>query len=84
MTDIAPQTMGSPERIKNSFPQKALMCSLAHSQNKGLSKYQKRASRLHIGLSPVQRQRDRQATARARRHVAAAILAPEMASSSKL
>ena len=46
------------------------MCSLVHSQNKGLSKYQRRASRLHIDLSPVQRQRDRQATARARRHMA--------------
>ena len=51
------------------------MCSLASSQNEGLSEYQGRASRLCTGPSPHhQRQRDRVATARAGSQ--GAILAP--------
>ena len=58
--------MGSPERKKKrNFPIKALRCSLACSQNKGVCEYQRRASWLCTGLS--QRQRGRCATARARR-----------------
>ena len=48
---------------------------LAHSQNKGLTKHQSTASRLWTGPSPHQRQRGRQAAARARRQ--GAILTPE-------
>ena len=44
--------MGSREE-KKTLPQKALRRSLTCSQNKVLSKYQKRASRLHIGPSPA-------------------------------
>ena len=62
---------------KRTFPQKALIHSLTHSQNKGLNKYQRRASRLCTGPSPSWRQRDRCATARARRQRAAPITAPE-------
>ena len=61
---------------------KALRYSLGHSQNKGLSKYQRRASGLLTGPSPRQRKRGRQATARARRLRANS--APEMAYSTKL
>ena len=61
------------ERKKRSFPKKALRCSLACSQNKGVREYQKRASQHCTGLS--QRQRGRCVTARARRQ--GAILAPE-------
>ena len=44
--------MGLPERGKNrTSPRKALMCRLAPSQNKGLSDYQRRASRLWTGPS---------------------------------
>ena len=40
-------------RRKRTFPWKALTHSLAHSQNKGLSECQKRASWLSVGPSPV-------------------------------
>ena len=56
--------------------------SLAYSENKELSEYQRRASRLQTGPSPHQRQRGRWATARAGRQ--GAISAPEMASSTRL
>ena len=59
-----------------------LRCSLAHSQNKGLSQCQRKAIRLWRGPSPSQRQRGRWATARAGRQ--GAISTPEMASSAKL
>ena len=39
-------------RTKKPFMWKALMHSQVHSQNKGLSKYQRRASWLHVGSSP--------------------------------
>ena len=51
----------------------------AHSQNKGLSEYQRRARQLQTGPSPAG---GRRATARARRRGANS--APEMASSTKL
>ena len=57
---------------------------LAHSQNKGLSKYQRSTSQLPYRALHPQRQRGRHATDRAGRQGAAAILAPEMASSTKL
>ena len=43
------------ERKKKKFPAKGsnLTHSLALSQNKGLSKYQRRAGRLHTGPSPA-------------------------------
>ena len=53
------------------------MCSLACSQNKGLSEYQRRASWLHTGSSTHRRQRGRWVTARAGRQGVAPILAPE-------
>ena len=64
------------ERERN-ISQKAVMWSLNHSQNKGLSKYQRTASWLWTGPSPPhrQRQRGRCATARARRQ--GAISPPE-------
>ena len=65
------------KKKKRTFLQKALIHSLTHSQNKGLSKYQRRASPLCTGPSPCWRQRDRCATARARRQGAAPIMAPE-------
>ena len=61
---------------------KALMRSLACSQNKGLSEYQRRASWRQTSPSPHQRQGGRRATARARRQ--GVISAPETASSTKL
>ena len=69
---------------KENFPVKGsnLMWSQAHSQNKGLSEYQRRASWLQTGPSPRQRQRGTQVTARARRRGATS--APQMASSTKL
>ena len=69
------------ERERTFLP-KGLSHSLAHSQNKGLSEYQRRASRLWTSPSPCWRQRDRWATARARTQ--GATLAPEVASSTKL
>ena len=39
-----------------------LMHELARSQNKGLHKYQRRASQLHTGPSPAARGRGRHAT----------------------
>ena len=49
------QTVGSPERkIERTFRPKALTRILAHSQNRGLSEYQ-RASWLHTGPSPLPR-----------------------------
>ena len=48
---------------------------LAHSQNKGLSKYQRRGSQLHTGPSPAAGGRSRHATARAGRQ--GSILVPE-------
>ena len=81
--------MGQPERERTkwkreNFPTKNsnLRHSLDCSQNKGLSEYQLRASHLQTGPSPCQRQRGRLVTARAGRQ--GAILAPEMASSTKL
>ena len=67
------------KREKN-FPMKSsnLRHSLAHSQNKGLSEYQRRASLLWTIPSPCQRQRGRWVTAWAGRQ--GAILAPEMSS----
>ena len=59
-----------------------LRCSLAHSQNKELSKHQSRASQLQTGCSPQRRQRGRHATARVGRHGATS--APEMASFTRL
>ena len=56
--------------------------SLACSENKELSEYQRRASQLWTGPSSHLRQRGRWATARAGRQ--GAISAPEMASSTKL
>ena len=53
------------------------MRNLAHSQNKRLNKYQRRASQLCTGPSPPWRQRSRHATARAGEQGAAPILAPE-------
>ena len=55
------------------------MSSLAHSQNKRLSEYQRRASQLHTGTPShcPQRQRGRCVTARAGRQGAAVISAPE-------
>ena len=64
------------------FLHKALTRSLACSQKKGLNEYQRRAGRLHTGPSPCWRQRGRWATARTGRQ--GAILAPEMAFSTKL
>ena len=60
------------EKKKNNtanFPMKNsnLRHSLTGSQNKGLSKYQRRVSLLWIGLSPCWVQRGRQATSRAER-----------------
>jgi len=61
------------------------MCSLAHSQNKGLSEYQRRASWLWTGPSPPGgREAGRLVTARAGRQGTVAISAPEMASSTKM
>ena len=79
--------MGQPEREKRereNFPMKSsnLRHNLAHSQNKGLTEYQSRASQLRTGPSPHQRQRGRHGTARAGRQ--GAVSAPEMASSTKL
>jgi len=56
--------------------------TLASSQNKGLSEYQRTASWLQTGPFPCWRERGRRATARARR--GGKILDPEMASSTKL
>ena len=56
--------------------------SLAHSQNKGLSEYQRKASLLRTIPSPCRRQRGRWVTAWARRQ--GAILAPDMSSSNIL
>ena len=79
--------MGSTEKQqKKTFPSKdsiATQWPLVHSQNKELSDYQRRASRLLRALPP-QRQRGRQATARDRRQGAAANLAPETESVTKL
>ena len=58
------------------------MCSLACSQNKGLSEYQRTASWLRTSSSTRWRQRGRGVTARAGGQ--GAILAPETASSSKM
>ena len=69
------------EREK-TYPRKALRHNLVLSQNKGLSKYQRRVSCLRTGPSPLQRQRGRWATARARRPGATS--GPETASSTKL
>ena len=65
------------ERERENIPQKAVMWSLNHSQNKRFSKYQRTASWLWTGPSPprCRRQRGRHATARARRQEA--ISAPE-------
>ena len=62
------------------------MSSLAHSQNKRLSEYQRRASQLHTGTPShcPQRQRGRCVTARAGRQGAAVISAPEITPSTKL
>ena len=75
---------GKKKRERENFPMKSsnLRCSLAHSQNKGLSQCQRKAIRLWSGPSPSQRQRGRWATARAGRQ--GAISTPEMASSAKL
>ena len=56
------------ERERENFPTKSsnLRHSLACSQNKGLSNYQRRASCLRTGPSPCWRLRGRQGTARAR------------------
>ena len=57
------------EKKKENFPSESSNqrhCR-ACSQNKGLSKYQRRASGLWTGPSPRRRQRGRQATARAGR-----------------
>ena len=59
------------------------MVPLVCPQNKGLTEYQRRASLLLYRALPPQRQRGRDATARARRQGAASIPAPETASSSK-
>ena len=71
------------ERERENFPVRSsnLRYSLAYSQNKGLSEYQRRASWLRTGSPPYQRQIGWQSTARARRW--GAISAPEMASSTK-
>ena len=62
----------------------ALTCSLAHPQNNTLSKYQRRASQLCTGPFLHWSHSSRRVTAKARRQEAAAILAPEMASSTNL
>ena len=80
--------MGEPQRKRErkkkgeNFPEKGsnLTHSLAHSQNKGLGKYQRRASQLYTDPSPHLRGRE----ARAGRQGAAVISVPEMASSTKL
>ena len=71
-------------RERENFPGKSsnLRHSLAQSQNKGLSEYQRRASWLKTSPSPSWRQRGRWVTARAGRR--GAISAPEMPSSTKL
>ena len=58
--------------------------ALACSQNRGLSKYQRRASRLPYGAGPPWRQRGRLVTARGGRQGPAAVQAPDTASSTKL
>ena len=63
------------EGKKRTFPWKALMCSLTHSQNKGLNKYQGELAGC-IQVPPLcQRQRSRCVTARAGRQ--GAVSAPE-------
>ena len=72
---------------KQTFPAKGSNTTewpLTHSQNKGLGNNQRRASQLLYRALPPLRQRGRCATARARRQGAAAIPAPETASSTKL
>ena len=69
---------------KRPFSLKALLAPLARSQNKGVSKYHRRASQLPYRALPPWRQRGRPEIARAGRQGAAAILAPEITSSTKL
>ena len=70
---------------KRIFPQKALMCSLSGSQNKGLSEYQMRASWLCTGsfLSPPL-EAERQACEAVRAGRQGAISAQRQASFTKL
>ena len=73
------------KREREKFPTKSsnLRHSWTCSQNKRLSKYQRRASWLWTGPSPHWRKRGRWAAARSRRQ-GATILAPETGSSTKL
>jgi len=81
LREIATQTGIARERDKRknreNFPMKGsnLMHELARSQNKGLNKYQRRASQLHTGPSPAARGNGRHATATGGRQ--GAISAPE-------
>ena len=77
-------TREGKKQRERTFPQKALTGSLAHTQNKGLRECQRRARQLPYRVLPPRRPRDRPATARARRQGAAAALAPEITSSTKL
>ena len=83
-SDRNPNCGTSRERKKKNFPVNSsnLELSLAHSQNKGLSKYQRKASQLQTIPSSCKRQRGRPATARVRKK--GAISAPETASSTKM
>ena len=69
---------------KENFPVKGsnLMWSQAHSQNKGLSEYQRRASWLQTGPSPRQRQRGKCANSQSQK--TGGNLSPETASSTNL
>ena len=72
------------ERERENFPTNSsnLRQTLTCSQNKGLSEYQRRASRLQTSPASCWRQRARWVTARAGGR--GAISAPEMASSTKI
>ena len=66
------------------LPWKALTRSLAHAQNKGLSKYQRRASWLPTGPSPLLEVERQACNSQSWKTQVAAISAPEIASSTKL
>ena len=84
--EIATQAVGSPEGEKKkkeeNFPAKvpkALMCSLAHSQNKGLREHQRGASGLHIGTPQPPKAERQVCDGQSRKASVAAILVPETA-----
>ena len=60
---------------QRNFPRKALTPNLAHSRNKGLSKYQRRASWLHTGPFPLPKGERQVNNSQSRRQ--GAISAPE-------